>query len=152
MTEEQLLTVREVARRCRRSEETVRRWVWSGKLPARKLGNQLFIEAAELARILPELRVSESAVAYRPRAGGRARSAKRSSVRRSSLDMEKKRLSKKYDYSSIVQDIREHRGQLLPSREEALRHIEEDEAFQDEVLEKYGPVDVVQLLRKVREE
>ena len=40
----QLLTVREVARRCNRSEETVRRWIWSGKLTARKLGNQLFVE------------------------------------------------------------------------------------------------------------
>jgi len=46
--EEELLTVREVARRCGRSEETVRRWIWSGKLPARKLGNQLFVAAAEL--------------------------------------------------------------------------------------------------------
>jgi len=43
-----LLTVREVARRCNRSEETIRRWIWSGKLPARKLGNQLFVEEAEV--------------------------------------------------------------------------------------------------------
>jgi excisionase family DNA binding protein len=47
--DDELLTVREVARRCNRSEETVRRWIWSGKLPARKLGNQLFVEAANVA-------------------------------------------------------------------------------------------------------
>lgn len=33
------LSVREAARRVHRAEETVRRWIWSGKLPARKLGN-----------------------------------------------------------------------------------------------------------------
>lgn len=33
------LTVREAAKRVGRAEETVRRWIWSGKLPARKLGN-----------------------------------------------------------------------------------------------------------------
>jgi excisionase family DNA binding protein len=43
-----LMTVREVARACHRSEETVRRWIWSGKLPARKLGNQLFVEKADV--------------------------------------------------------------------------------------------------------
>jgi excisionase family DNA binding protein len=47
----ELLTVREVARRCHRSEETVRRWIWSGKLPAKKLGNQLFISATEADRL-----------------------------------------------------------------------------------------------------
>jgi len=147
MTEEQLLTVREVARRCHRSEETVRRWIWSGKLPAKKLGNQLYVEASELARIEPPLRVSEPKIAYRTSAGGRG-----GPNRRKSMDRATKRLFEEYGYSPIVQDIREHRGQLLPSKEEALRHIEEDEAFQDEVLEKYGRVDVVDLLRQVREE
>jgi excisionase family DNA binding protein len=46
---DQLLTVREVAHQCRRSEETVRRWIWSGKLPARKLGNQLFISVDDVS-------------------------------------------------------------------------------------------------------
>ena len=30
----------------------MRRWVWSGKLPARKLGNQLFVRRADLTRFL----------------------------------------------------------------------------------------------------
>lgn len=46
--EDALMTVREVARACHRSEETVRRWIWSGKLRARKLGNQLFVARADL--------------------------------------------------------------------------------------------------------
>lgn len=47
----ELLTVREVARRCNRSEETIRRWIWSGKLPAQKLGNQLFVEEGEVSDV-----------------------------------------------------------------------------------------------------
>ncbi len=133
MTEERLLTVREVAGRCHRSEETIRRWIWSGKLPARKLGNQLFVEEGELGRVQLEWRVSEPKAEYRASAGNRGHSARRK-------------------YSPVIEDMREHRGPLLPTREEALRHIQEDEAFQDELLAKYGPVDVVGLLRQVREE
>jgi len=46
-----LITVREAARVCRRTTETVRRWIWEGKLPAQKLGNQLFIKRGDLARL-----------------------------------------------------------------------------------------------------
>ena len=46
--EDDLLTVREVARACHRSEETIRRWIWSGRLPARKLGNQLFARRSDV--------------------------------------------------------------------------------------------------------
>lgn len=42
------VTVREAARECRRSPETIRRWIWDGKLPARKVGNQLFVRRADL--------------------------------------------------------------------------------------------------------
>jgi excisionase family DNA binding protein len=46
-----LLTVRQAANVARRTTETVRRWIWDGKLPARKLGNQLFIRREDLDRI-----------------------------------------------------------------------------------------------------
>ncbi|HLW46980.1 MAG TPA: helix-turn-helix domain-containing protein [bacterium] len=46
-----LITVRDAARQCHRTTETVRRWIWEGKLPAQKLGNQLFIKRADLARV-----------------------------------------------------------------------------------------------------
>ena len=48
---ERLLTVREAARRCGRTPDTVRRWIRDGKLPAQKLRNQLFIQLADLDRI-----------------------------------------------------------------------------------------------------
>ncbi len=42
------LTVREVAARVGRTEETVRRWIWSGRLRASKRGNILYVEEADL--------------------------------------------------------------------------------------------------------
>src|SRR3990170_1854572 len=46
---EKLISVREAAKECGRNTETVRRWIWAGKLPAEKLGNQLFIKKKDLA-------------------------------------------------------------------------------------------------------
>ncbi|MBI4282837.1 MAG: helix-turn-helix domain-containing protein [Chloroflexi bacterium] len=43
------ITVREAAQECGRNMETVRRWIWAGKLPAEKLGNQLFIKRSDFA-------------------------------------------------------------------------------------------------------
>lgn len=46
--EKKLISVREAAAEYGRNAETVRRWIWSGKLPAQKLGNQLFIKRSDL--------------------------------------------------------------------------------------------------------
>ena len=46
---EELISVREAAQMCSRNMETIRRWIWGGKLPAQKLGNQLFIKRGDLA-------------------------------------------------------------------------------------------------------
>jgi excisionase family DNA binding protein len=43
-----MLTVPEVARRVGRDPETVRRWIRSGRLPARKIGTQHVIEESDL--------------------------------------------------------------------------------------------------------
>lgn len=147
MTEERLLTVREVARRCHRSEETIRRWIWSGKLPARKLGNQLFVEEGDVDRIRPELRTSEPRAEYQASAMRRVASGMARP-----LDSATKRLFEKYGYSPTDEYIRQHQGQSMPSKEEALRQIVEDKAFQERVLAKFGPVNVVDLLRQVRED
>jgi excisionase family DNA binding protein len=48
---QQEISVREAAQRAHRSEETVRRWIWSGRLPARKSGNSYRIDIAHLDRI-----------------------------------------------------------------------------------------------------
>jgi excisionase family DNA binding protein len=52
-----LINVREAAQQCGRNTETVRRWIWGGKLPARKLGNQLFIKKKDLALFCRETAV-----------------------------------------------------------------------------------------------
>jgi len=49
-----MLTVPEAARRAERDPETIRRWIRSGKLAARKIGTQHVIEEEDLAVVLAE--------------------------------------------------------------------------------------------------
>ena len=44
----EMLDVREAARLVRRTPETVRRWIWSGRLPARRHGNKLLVKRGDL--------------------------------------------------------------------------------------------------------
>ena len=59
LTSNALIGVKEAALRCQRNPETIRRWIWSGKLPAEKLGNQLFIKTEALANFCREMAVKE---------------------------------------------------------------------------------------------
>jgi excisionase family DNA binding protein len=43
-----MLTVPEAAARVHRSQETVRRWIRSGRLPARKVGTQHLVDEQDL--------------------------------------------------------------------------------------------------------
>lgn len=52
--QEPLLDVNHAARLARRSPETVRRWVWSGKLAARRQGRRLMISHDDLAAVVAE--------------------------------------------------------------------------------------------------
>ncbi len=56
---DQLISVREAAKECGRNTETVRRWIWAGKLPAEKLGNQLFIKRGDFAAYCRETAIRE---------------------------------------------------------------------------------------------
>lgn len=49
-----MLTVPQAARRVRRDPETVRRWIRSGRLRARKVGTQHVIEESDLEALLAE--------------------------------------------------------------------------------------------------
>ncbi len=49
-----MLTVPEAASRIGRDAETVRRWIRSGKLRARKVGTQHLIEETDLEQVLGE--------------------------------------------------------------------------------------------------
>lgn len=55
-----LITVREAARIVGRTTETVRRWIWEGKLPAQKLGNQLFMRRGDLVLLTISQRKGDS--------------------------------------------------------------------------------------------
>jgi excisionase family DNA binding protein len=70
----ELLDVQQAARIVGRTPETVRRWIWSGRLPAVKSGNKLLIDRADLAAIDPagtsdELSLAAWATAARTSAG-----------------------------------------------------------------------------------
>lgn len=117
----ELMSVREVARACGRSEETVRRWIWSGKLPAKKLGNQLFVERGDLEHMRAP-RLAEPKAVYR--AGAR-----------------RGRGAEKLPFTPVKYD-----------KEEALRQLDEAVAFGKMLREKYGPFDVTETLRQIREE
>jgi excisionase family DNA binding protein len=56
----QEITVREAAARVRRSTETVRRWIWSGRLPAIKHGNTYYVDVGQLDLVAAELGTTES--------------------------------------------------------------------------------------------
>jgi excisionase family DNA binding protein len=49
--------VREAAQRVHRAEETIRRWIWTGRLPARKVGNRYYVEEQDLAAIAADVPV-----------------------------------------------------------------------------------------------
>src|SRR5262249_17800535 len=55
MTAAQELTVRQAAWRAGRSEETIRRWIWSGRLPAVKRGTSYRIDVVHLEQVMAEL-------------------------------------------------------------------------------------------------
>jgi excisionase family DNA binding protein len=55
MVAAQELTVRQAAKRAGRSEEPIRRWIWSGRLPAVKRGTSYRIDVMHLEQVLVEL-------------------------------------------------------------------------------------------------
>lgn len=50
----EMLEIREAAALVQRTPETVRRWVWSGRLPARKSANRLLVARVEVERMVAE--------------------------------------------------------------------------------------------------
>jgi len=102
---QELLTVRDVARKCQRSEETVRRWIWSGKLRAKKLGNQLFVDPRDL---------EDLGRTREPRLAGfeipKPRYTKKEMLRLMERDRKlREELFKKYGYFDVAAIVRESR-------------------------------------------
>ena len=55
MVARQELTVRQAAKQAGRSEETIRRWIWSGRLPAVKRGTSYRIDVVKLEQIMIDM-------------------------------------------------------------------------------------------------
>jgi excisionase family DNA binding protein len=55
MVAAQELTVRQAAKRACRSEETIRRWIWSGRLAAVKRGTSYCIDVVHLEQVMVEI-------------------------------------------------------------------------------------------------
>lgn len=66
-----LITVRQAAALCGKDPETIRRWIWSGKIKAQKLGNQLFLEKSQLTGCVRETAVAEYKTDAGPGSRGR---------------------------------------------------------------------------------
>lgn len=49
-----------------RAEETIRRWIWTGKLPARKLADGYRVQEADVAAVASHLPLPEASAANRP--------------------------------------------------------------------------------------
>jgi excisionase family DNA binding protein len=47
----EMVDVREAAQIANRSAETIRRWIWSGRLDARRRGNRLLVSRSDLERL-----------------------------------------------------------------------------------------------------
>lgn len=154
-----LMTVRDVARTCNRSEETVRRWIWSGKLRARKLGNQMFISKDDLAAMQAP-RAGEAKATYRARPGkrgsGRMDKATREILER--LMQRRDELAARYgaaDVDKLLKSVREGTAfYTVGPRTKAgkLAHLERAVALGKELRAKYGSVNVSDLIHEIRED
>ena len=94
---EELVTVREAAKESKRNMETVRRWIWSGKLPAQKLGNQLFIKKSDLTAFL------KSSGANNHGAGDRLESIERAEALQKRI---RARTGTDFDISALIEESR----------------------------------------------
>jgi excisionase family DNA binding protein len=56
------LTVPEAARRTGRNPETIRRWIWNGRLPSEKVGNQHLVDSAALDALSGATEAEDEAV------------------------------------------------------------------------------------------
>jgi excisionase family DNA binding protein len=140
--EDDLMTVREVARACHRSEETVRRWIWSGKLPARKLGNQLFARRSDV-EALTQPAVRESQAAY---AAGQANET---------LPYDPARGLWGRPSKEQVEEMKERARANSPkpfTPEEAEAWLARVRKLREKIVAEFGPFDVTEALRISRGE
>jgi len=111
-TKDQLVSVREAARECGRNMETVRRWIWGGKLPAEKLGNQLFIKRSDFTSFCRETAIQEykAEPETRMKPGSKADLIKRMRKLRESI---RARIGRDFTEDEIVDTIHQQREERI---------------------------------------
>ena len=147
------ITVKEAAQRCGKNQETIRRWVWSGKLPAEKLGNQLFIKETALMPYITDLS-----------AGTNVNVAKIEVFNKRAGDFRGKLIARGMKTMDSAELVREMREELNTKLEASNQGIPEDEigrvtdflkrtrVFRDKLRNRIGNIDTENLVRETREE
>jgi excisionase family DNA binding protein len=83
-----LLDIRQAAALTARHPETVRRWVWSGRLPARRQGNRLLMTRRDVMALVSGSRRSETSLgAWADRAEVALRESAHTETPRSAADL-----------------------------------------------------------------
>ena len=131
-TNNELVSVREAASECGRNMETIRRWIWGGKLPAQKLGNQLFIKKSDLASFCRETAV----IKYK--AEPKSDFLERARALREEIH---KRTGTTFDAGEEIRQMREERDNEL------MRHLNELETG----AKPGSKADLIKRMRKLRE-
>ncbi len=154
-TKEELISVREAARVCSRNMETIRRWIWGGKLPAQKLGNQLFIKRKDLASYCRETAVVKYKTEPNPDFLERAIALRKRM---------KARGFKPIDSAEQIRQLREERmnqieqslkdtAEALHKRDALLDFLKKAKAIRKEIYARTGEVfDAEDMIRELRDE
>ena len=152
-TDGKLISVREAAKECGRNMETVRRWIWAGKLPAEKLGNQLFIKRDDLTSFCRETAVKEYEAKPKP-----------DFIKRATPLREQMKASgvKPFDAAEEIRNMREERmnelEQSLPEEETNMKPgsraglIERMRKLREDIRARVGNLDAVETIEQLREE
>jgi len=143
-SDDELVNVREAARQCGKDPETIRRWIWSGKLPAEKLGNQLFIKRKHLKPFYQKNMVKETAV-VEYQAGNEEVDLKERLRRRSAAD---------FDVTEILNEMREERMEkknIYKNEEELKKNIDRLKSFREKLNARGLAYDSVELIKEARE-
>jgi len=137
----ELLSVREAARACGRNPETIRRWIWSGKLPAEKLGNQLFVRRSAFESYCRETATKPYQAGGRSGLIGRMRDLReRVRARTGNLDVD------------IEGALRTREEESMTAQTESEDAIERAIRFQEKLRARgYPEVDPAALVKKSRE-
>ncbi len=139
------IDIKQASRFCRRNPETVRRWVWNGKLPAQKLGNQLFIRKEDLVQFC-----RESAIAYRAEPGEAEEALEE--IRKPGEDIQS-RTGQGYDAGLEISSLREERDREMSDTIHEEDFLTRAKAVRESMYARTGKIfNAEEMIREVRDE